>query len=154
MRHAFVFTVLIAAASAAPAETSNLLSLEQLLDAYRSEAPDQPDAEVRLDGRIEERPGGGHEVVIVLRPEGETKLNADPGITVTPEPGNGIRWQMALPHRHVDPSIDYFEPSAIVRMPFEGDARQPITVLVEFAYCVVDVQCFFAEEALTVAALD
>ena len=39
-----------------------------------------------------------------------------------------------------------------VRLPFRADAPQPLEILVEYAYCVVDYQCFFGEELLTVAA--
>lgn len=154
MRQPLVVVLLIAATSTASAETANLLPLQELLDSYRSDAPGQPEAEVRLEGWIEARAGGGHEVVIVLHPEGVTKLNADPGITVTPEEEGGVHWQVSLPYRHLDASIDYFEPNATLRMPFDGTPDRPIAVLVEFAYCVVDFQCFFGEEQLTVAALD
>ncbi|MDX1539887.1 MAG: hypothetical protein R3349_00645 [Geminicoccaceae bacterium] len=153
MRHTLALAVALAVASPAWAETPATRSLDQLLEAYRSDAPGQPEAEVRLEGWIEERGGGRQELVIVLDPHGDTKLNADPGILVTPATDR-VRWQVPLPYRHIDASIDYFEPNATVRMPFDGAVDQPIVVLVEFAYCVVDFQCFFGEEELTVAARD
>lgn len=153
MRPALMMIVLLGAAPVGAAETGNLLSLEKLLDTYRSEAGGQPPAQVAVEGWVERGSRGQRELVIVLDPGGETKLNADPGITVTPAAGDPVSWQVALPYRHTDPSIDYFEPTATVRMPFEGDAAGPIRVMVEFAYCVVDYQCFFGEEELTVANL-
>jgi hypothetical protein len=35
-------------------------------------------------------------------------------------------------------------------MPFTGMIGQPVEVLVEYAYCFVDFQCFFGEETLRV----
>jgi hypothetical protein len=145
--------VLLGAAPAGAAGAGNLLSLEELLDTYRADAEGQPSPQVAVEGWVERADDGQRELVIVLAPEGKTKLNADPGITVTPAADEPLSWQVALPHRHTDPSIDYFQPSATVRMPFAGDATGPIRVVVEFAYCVVDYQCFFGEEELTVANL-
>jgi hypothetical protein len=39
-----------------------------------------------------------------------------------------------------------------MRLPFRAETAQPLEILVEDAYCVVDYQCFFGEELLTVAA--
>lgn len=145
---------LLAAAPPALAADPGTLSLEELLQSYDSVPPGQPEPEVRLEGWIERLADGRNEVVIVIEPEGETRLNAEPGITVTPSAGQALVWQVPLPHRHVDPTIDYFIPSAVVRMPFAGEPDQPIRVLVEFAYCVVDFQCFLGEEELSVAELN
>jgi hypothetical protein len=57
-----------------------------------------------------------------------------------------------LPYRHVDAGIQYFTPPAALRLPFRASGEQPLEILVEYAYCVVDYQCFFGEEVLTVAA--
>lgn len=153
MRPLLLMLVVFAATPAAAAAEDNLLSLEQLLQSYGASAGEQPPADVAVDAWIEQGSGGGRELVIVLQPEGETRLNADPGITVTPDDGAAVAWQVMLPHRHIDPAIDYFEPRATVRMPFEGGDEEPIRVLVEFAYCVVDYQCFLGEEQLTVTQL-
>ena len=84
-------------------------------------------------------------------PEGETKLVADPGITVTPAARLGVDWQLPLPHRMVDTERDYFDPPATIRLPFTSADDQPLQLLVEYAYCFVDFQCFFGEAELTVA---
>lgn len=154
MRYLLSLIVAVAVSHGAFARPPEPQPLEDLLERYRSAVPAQPRAEVRLDGWIEERTGGGHEVVIVLTPKGETKLNADPGIMVTPARPAEVRWHVPVPFHHVDTSVPYFEPNATLRMPFDGDLGEPIVVLVEFAYCVVDFQCFFGEQELTVAAID
>ena len=126
-------------------------SLEELIQKFQSDAP-KIEAEVQIDAWFE--PGSGldqaDEIVITILPEGETKLNADPGITVTPRDQPGIDWKLPLPHRHQDFSITYFEPPATIRMPFSGQVGQPVELHVEYAYCLVDYQCFFGEETLRV----
>jgi hypothetical protein len=126
--------------------------LDALIDQFDATAP-TVDAEVTVDAWVE--PGDGvdrlDEVVILLRPEGEAKLIADPGITVTPAPRSGLDWKTNLPFRHTDSAITYFEPEATLRLPFEAKDEAPVELLVEYAYCVVEYQCFFGEE--TVAAL-
>ena len=87
----------------------------------------------------------------LLTPEGETKLVADPGITVTPAARLGVDWQLPLPYRMVDTERDYFDPPTMIRLPFTSADDQPVQLLVEYAYCFVDFQCFFGEAELTVA---
>lgn len=138
----------IPGAGAAP-PASGPVALDALLQQFRADAPPAPVGRVTLDAWVEPR-GEGQELVIVLEPEGETKLNADPGITVTPGQDVAVTWQVPVPHRQIDTSIAYFEPPATVRLPFTGGGGAPIEVLVEYAYCVVDYQCFFGEETLRV----
>lgn len=144
--------ILVALAQASPTLAADAASLEELIKKFDSEAP-KIEAEVKIDAWIE--PGDSDsqpdEMVVTILPEGETKLNADPGITITPADQVGIDWQVALPHRHQDMSITYFEPPAMIRMPFTASDDQPAEILVEYAYCVVDYQCFFGEETLSVA---
>ena len=124
--------------------------LGQLIERFDAGAP-QHEGSVRLDAWIETGPEQD-EVVVVLEPQGAFKLVADPGITITPAEQPGVEWLVPLPHRHVDPEVSYFTPPAAVRLPFRADAGQPLEILVEYAYCVVDYQCFFGEELLSVAA--
>jgi hypothetical protein len=124
-------------------------SLDTLLQQFEAQAQAAPGG-VRLDAWIETS-DAGKEMVVVVAPEGETKLVADPGITVTPASRPGVQWQLPLPHRMVDAERDYFDPPAMVRLPFTSDDDQPVQLLVEYAYCFVDFQCFFGEEELTVA---
>ena len=86
-----------------------------------------------------------------LEPQGEFKLIADPGITVTPIARPGVEWLVPLPYRHVDSELQYFTPPSSLRLPFRASDDQPLEILVEYAYCVVDYQCFFGEQNLTVA---
>jgi hypothetical protein len=126
-------------------------SLDTLLEQFNAQAPAAPGS-VRLDAWVEAH-DAGKEVVVMVVPEGQTKLVADPGITVTPAARQGLAWQVPLPHRLVDPGRDYFDPPATVRLPFISDDGQPVELLVEYAYCVIDYQCYFGEEELTVATV-
>ena len=122
--------------------------LDRLIESFNAGAPVQDGATV--DGWVENGPGGT-ELVVRIEPRGAVKLIADPGITVTPTARPGIAWQTELPYRRVDPAIQYFTPPATLRLPFTAEDAGPVELLVEYAYCVVDFQCFFAEETLTVA---
>ncbi|MEM7025082.1 MAG: hypothetical protein AAF637_21230 [Pseudomonadota bacterium] len=117
---------------------------------FEANAPEEPEGSVRLDAWVESNDNGS-EVVVVVTPEGETKLVADPGITVTPASRAGVDWRSPLPYRLVDVERDYLDPPATARIPFNAQDDQPLQLLVEYAYCVVDYQCFFGEEELTVA---
>lgn len=150
MRHLTPCLAFLAAIGIATAAGGQ--SLEELIQKFHSDAP-QREADVRIEAWIE--PGAGDDqpntLVITLQPDGDTRLNADPGITVTPADQPGLDWEQALPHRHQDFSISYFDPPATISMPFTGRIGQPVEVLVEYAYCFVDFQCFFGEETLRVA---
>jgi hypothetical protein len=124
--------------------------LDRLIEQFDAGAR-QTKGSVRLDAWIEGGPERS-EVVVVLEPQGEFKLVADPGITVTPTAQPGVEWLVPLPYRLVDTESPYFTPPASVRLPFKGDAGQPLEILVEYAYCVVDYQCFFGEKLLKVSA--
>ncbi len=123
-------------------------SLDDLLQQFDAQAPEAPGG-VRLDAWIETH-DAGKEVVVVVTPEGEVKLVADPGITVTPAARLGVAWRTPLPHRMVDPGRDYFDPPATVRLPVTIEDEQPIELLVEYAYCLVDYQCLFGEQIVSV----
>jgi len=153
MRKTSVFTIAalsLGFATAAGAQTAKP-SLDDLIQQFHNEAP-QRDAEVSIDAWIERGAGDDQPnmLFITIQPDGDTRLNADPGITVTPADQPGLDWQLTLPHRHQDGTIAYFEPPATVTMPFTGIIGQPVEVLVEYAYCFVDYQCFFGEETLRV----
>jgi hypothetical protein len=124
-------------------------SLEVLLQQFDARAV-EPQGSVRLDAWVETG-DAGKEVVVLVTPEGESRLVADPGITVTPAARLGVDWQLPLPHRMVDTERDYFDPPAMIRLPFTSTDDQPLQLLVEYAYCFVDFQCFFGEAELTVA---
>jgi hypothetical protein len=124
-------------------------ALDALLQQFDA-SPPEPSGRVRLDAWVEAG-DAGKEVVVMVVPEGDTKLVADPGITVTPAERPGVDWQLPLPHRMVDAGRDYFEPPAMIRLPFTSADDRPLQLLVEYAYCFVDYQCFFGEAELTVA---
>jgi hypothetical protein len=144
-------TVLIVAMAGGPARAGDQgVDLDRLIERFDAAAP-QTAGSVELDAWIEAGPERS-EVVVVLEPQGDFKLVADPGITVTPTEQPGVEWLVPLPYRHADAETQYFTPPAAVRLPFRADGAQPLEILVEYAYCVVDYQCFFGEEVLTVAA--
>jgi len=144
MRYPSVFLAFLASMGLAAAAHGQAAkpSLEDLIKQFHSEEPER-EAEVTLDAWIEpgQKNGQPSTLFITLQPDGDTRLNADPGITVTPA-DQGLDWQLDLPHRHQDFSITYFEPPATITMPFTGTIGQPVEVLVEYAYCFVDFQCF------------
>jgi hypothetical protein len=142
----------LAAWAAAPDAATDVIpagpSLDELIQRFEAPPQTAPRAEVRLDAWIESN-GSERWVVVAIEPEGETKLIADPGITIAPVTRPGITWLVPLPHRYVDPTREYFEPAAAVRLPFSGEDGLPIELDVEYAYCVIDYQCFFGEETVT-----
>lgn len=123
-------------------------SLDELIQRLDPTPGAAPEDDVRLDAWIE-RGGEAHEVVVVIEPQGKTKLVADPGITVTAAERPGLVWLTPLPHRHVDPTRDYFDPPTAIHLPFNGSDSLPIDLEVEYAYCVIDFQCFFGEATVT-----
>lgn len=126
--------------------------LDTLLDQYRADAP-PAQGSVRLDGWVQGE-GEAQRLVVVLEPEGETKLVADPGITLTPVAMPGVRYEEPLPHRTFDPSRDYLDAPATVELRVSGLDGAPVDVTVEYAYCLVNWQCFFGEETLTLTRVD
>ncbi len=89
--------------------------------------------------------------MVAVAPRGGVRLVADPGITVTPVQRPGVQWRGPLPQRKIEPGVDYFTPPATVRLPFTSSDDGPVELRVEYAYCVVDFQCFLGEETLSVA---
>jgi hypothetical protein len=138
----------MASAAVAADQLAPRPDLDRLIEQLNAGAR-EADGSVSLDAWIE----AGAEsdaLVVVVEPRGAFKLVADPGITVTPTARRGTEWLVPLPYRYVDPDAQYFTPPASVRLPFRATEDQPLEVLVEYAYCVVDYQCFFGEETLTV----
>ena len=143
-------TVFFAMMLAAPAQAADQTSdVDRLIEQFNAGA--QHNGSVRVDAWTE--PGQeSNALVVVVEPRGKFKLVADPGITVTPTARPGVEWLVSLPYRHVDTGVEYFTPPASLRLPFRTSDNQPLEILVEYAYCVVDYQCFFGEQTLTVAA--
>ena len=136
------------ATAAAPAGPGTATPLDQLIQQFNAGAPEHDG--VRIDGWVESGPDG-REVVVAVAPRGGVKLVADPGITVTPTERPGISWRAPLPLRKVEPGVEYFTPPATVRLPFTATDDRPVELRVEYAYCVVNFQCFLGEKTLSVA---
>jgi hypothetical protein len=141
----------IGAGAAEPADqAAPPRDLDRLIERFNAGAR-HTEGSVRLDAWIETGKDSDA-LVVVVEPQGEFKLVADLGITVTPTAQPGVEWLVPLPYRRVDPGVPYFTPPASVRLPFRASDHPPLEVLVEYAYCVVDYQCFFGEQTLTVTA--
>jgi len=142
--------MMLPASSARAENAAPWADLERLIEQFDGGASTVADS-VHLDAWIE--PGTERDqVVVVVEPRGDFKLVADPGITVTPTPQPGVEWLVPLPLRLTDRASQYFQPPATVRLPFRADGETPLEILVEYAYCLVEFQCFFAEKVLRVAA--
>jgi hypothetical protein len=143
-------TVFLGTMLAGPAQAADqAVNVDRLIEQFNAGAR-PTNGSVHVDAWTE----AGREsdaLVVVLEPQGEFKLIADPGITVTPTARAGVEWLVPLPYRHVDPELEYFTPPASLRLRFRASDDQPLEILVEYAYCVVDYQCFFGQQTLTVA---
>jgi hypothetical protein len=135
-------------AAAAPGTSASEAPLDELIEQFNAGAPEHDG--VKIDGWVE-RGQDGTVVVVAVAPRGGVKLVADPGITVTPTERPGVQWRGPSPLRKVEPGIDYFTPPATVRLPFTASDDRPLELRVEYAYCVVNFQCFLGEETLSVA---
>jgi hypothetical protein len=95
--------------------------------------------------------GGAHpEVVVSLRPQGEARLVADPGIVVEPLGVPAVAWLRAWPVELASPGEDYLDAPAVIRLPFAAEQGYPIRLRVDYAYCLTDLVCLFGESLLTV----
>jgi hypothetical protein len=138
----------LASGTAAVAGPASDTPLDRMIEQFNAGAPEHDG--VQIDGWVEQGPDGPA-VVVAIAPRGGVKLVADPGITVTPTERPGIAWRGPLPRRKVEPGVDYLTPPATVRLPFTASDDQPVELRVEYAYCVVDFQCFLGEQTLSVA---
>ena len=59
-------------------------------------------------------------------PRAQVKLVADPGVTVTPVPRDGVAWAAATPVSAVEPGRDYFAEPPTIRVPFAGEDGKPV----------------------------
>lgn len=115
-----------------------------------SAPPETPHGRIVVAAWAEAAPGGGT-LRVSVTPKGRMKLVADPGITVTPEARPGVVWHGRPPFALKDGRIGYWAGPRSLALPFEAADARPIRVRVAYAYCVVDSQCFYGEERLTVA---
>ena len=90
-----------------------------------------------------ERDGDAPELVVTLVPKGQVKLVADPGVTVTPVPRDGLDWKDLAPVSTIGAGQDYFSDPPTIRVPFAGEDGKPVEAEVEYAYCLVDYKCLF-----------
>lgn len=124
---------------------------EPLADLLGQLAPKQaPAGSVEVVGWVE-RHAGGLELVVSLTPKGEAKLVADPGITLTPLPREGIAWAVAEPVQRAVAGQAYFAEPQTLRVPFAGDGSTA-EATVEYAYCLVAYQCLLGQATVSAPA--
>jgi hypothetical protein len=126
---------------------------EPLADLLGRLAPAKaPEGSVDVVGWVE-RNGSQSELVVTFVPKGQVKLVADPGVTVTPLPRDGVAWSVKEPVSRTDPGAGYFAEPPTVRLPFAGEDGRPVEAAVEYAYCLVDYQCLFGEARVSARTL-
>jgi hypothetical protein len=85
------------------------------------------------------------DLVVSLVPRGKVKLVADPGILVEPVRRAGVVWARPGPIEHRLPAQAYFDGAQLVRVPLRSADDRPIEADVDYAYCLVAMQCLFGE---------
>ncbi|WP_222183988.1 hypothetical protein [Geminicoccus harenae] len=83
-------------------------------------------------------------IAVMLQPNGQAKLVADPGITVVPVDAGGL--PVAPQVELVDRSREYFDLPPVLEVA-PGAAS---SLRVEYAYCVVERQCLFGDATVPV----
>ncbi len=153
MRHAAIATacaLLATAAAAAPAGAAGPANIGGLLEKLGPAAATTPKGDVAVTGWVEDS-RDGTELVVRLEPRGPVKIVADPGITVTPAPRDGVAW--ATPELvHEVPGQGYLTPPVELRLPFAAERGGPVEARVDYAYCIVDYQCLFGEATVRAEA--
>jgi hypothetical protein len=138
-------------AAAAPAWAAGPASLGGLLDKLGPAAAATPKGDVAVTGWVESGRDGA-ELVVRLEPRGAVKIVAEPGITVTPAPRDGVAW--AAPELvHEVPDQGYLTPPVELRLPFAAERGGPVEARVDYAYCIVDYQCLFGEATVRAEAV-
>jgi hypothetical protein len=112
--------------------------------------PAVPDGIVAVTARVE-HDGLRAVLVVTLEPKDGARLVADPGITVEPVAAPGIVWLDATPATLLDPTRDYLEGAAVLRLPFAGDPAS-VTARVDYAWCLADAICLLGEAVVEAPA--
>jgi len=89
-----------------------------------------------------------YSLVISFAPTDGTKLVADPGIRITPQPIAGVIWTDEIVEVR-DTNLDYFKTPPRVELHFQQLDIVNISAQVEYAYCIVDQICLFGDELVT-----
>lgn len=108
------------------------------------------EGQVRVVARLEVTPAGG-----VLRlefvGEGDARLVADPGITVTGLASETVRWPEGAEVRAVVPGQLYFPEPPRILLPVEAVPGATVEADVAYAWCLVGWQCRFGNERVRLA---
>lgn len=146
MRQLITLIVLLNVAGAAPTRAFEA-PIDTLLGALDGTTADRVD----LDAWIEPAQDG-HVVRVTVAPRGAMKLVADPGIQVMPDAPSGVRFTAELPAERVGRIEDYWPQAQTLSLPFSGGLPGDVIGLrIDYAYCVVEFQCFFGAGVLRVS---
>ena len=152
MTRPFLHAALVVLVSgAAPHGAAAAQGFEELLDKLSKGAETAVIATpVVVIAAVEANRAGERVLVVTLAARPEFKLVADPGITVTPLPRDGLAWSAAGPASRVTPGGDSFNAPQSLRLPFTSSTPGPVQAKVDYAYCRVGQQCLFGEETVSV----
>jgi hypothetical protein len=134
----------------APAARAAGDDLGKLLDGLAAPAGSRPAGEVAVTGWVEGA-AGATDLVVRVEPRGAAKLVAEPGVTVTPLPREGVAWP-GEPAVRDEAGGGYFAGPVELRLPFTAPGGGPVEAKVEYAYCLVAYQCLFGEAVVRAAA--
>src|ERR687884_1770684 len=87
-------------------------------------SPQRPAGEVAVTGWVE-RGARGTDLVVHVEPHGAAKLVAEPGVTVTPVPRDGVAWP-AGGAASDEPGGSYFTHPVELRLPFVARDGRPV----------------------------
>ena len=107
----------------------------------------RPDGDVTVTGWVESGARGA-DLVVHVEPRGAAKLVAEPGVTVTPLPRDGLTWPGG-PAATDAPEGSYITHPVELRLPFHSRDAQPVEARVDYAYCLTGYQCLFGETTVS-----
>jgi hypothetical protein len=112
-------------------------------------AAKRPDGDVTVTSWVETGARGA-DLVVHVEPRGAAKLVAEPGVTVTPLPRDGLTWPGG-PAATDAPEGSYITRPVELRLPFQSRDARPVEARVDYAYCLTGYQCLFGETTVSAA---
>lgn len=110
----------------------------------------EPEGGVSVVGWVEDG-ADGPVLRVAVTPEGDARLVTDPGIVATPVSRPGLAFETPLPATLTEPGTGYWTETRYLDLPFARRDGRPIALEVDYAWCLVDAQCFYGRKSLTVA---
>jgi hypothetical protein len=110
-------------------------------------AAKRPDGDVTVTSWVETGARGA-DLVVHVEPRGAAKLVAEPGVTVTPLPRDGLTWPGGAAATDA-PEGSYITHPVELRLPFRASDARPVEARVDYAYCLTGYQCLFGETTVS-----